>query len=192
MLKAVAAKPGAAPAAVEDRPAVRQDVEIPRPPDLRLHVIADYDLDEIFGYINPVMLYTRHLGLKNFEQALAAGDPKALELRAAVAAVEEVMLAAEDIRADAVYKFFPANSDGRRLLIYAPDGKRVLESFTFGRQSDPPGLCLADYVAPRSSGRVDYVCMMATTVGPGVRALADAMEETGRLPALAHPANTGA
>ena len=179
LLKAVATKPGAAPAAVEDRPAVRQDVEIPRPPDLRLHVIADYDLDQIFGYINPVMLYTRHLGLKNFEQALAAGDPKALELRAAVAAVEEVMLAAEDIRADAVYKFFPANSEGRRLLIYASDGKRVVESFTFGRQSDPPGLCLADYVAPRSSGRVDYICMMATTVGPGVRALADQWKKRG-------------
>jgi 5-methyltetrahydrofolate--homocysteine methyltransferase len=179
LLKAVAAKPGATPAAVEDRPAVRQDVEIPRPPDLRLHVIADYDLDQIFSYINPVMLYTRHLGLKNFEQAMAAGDPKAVELRAAVAAVEEVMLAAEDIRADGVYKFFPANSEGRRVLIYAPDGKRVLESFTFGRQSDPPGLCLADYVAPRSSGRVDYVCMMATTVGPGVRALADQWKAKG-------------
>jgi 5-methyltetrahydrofolate--homocysteine methyltransferase len=172
MLKAVAARP-AAEITVEDRPAVRQDVEIPRPPDLRPHILRDYDLDEIFSYINPVMLYTRHLGLKNAEQALAAGDPKALELRAAVAAVEEVMLAAEDIAASAVYKFFPANSDGRRLLIYAPDGKRVLESFTFGRQSDPPGLCIADYVAPRSSARVDYVAMFATTVGPGVRALAD-------------------
>ena len=63
------------------------------PPDLKLHVSRDYDLDEIFRYINPVMLYTRHLGFKNFEQALAAGDPKALELREAVEAVEEVMLA---------------------------------------------------------------------------------------------------
>jgi 5-methyltetrahydrofolate--homocysteine methyltransferase len=179
LLKAVAAKPGAAPAAVEDRPAVRQDVEIPRPPDLRLHIIRDYDLDEIFSYINPVMLYTRHLGLKNAEQALADGAPKALELRAAVAAVEEVMLATQDIRASGVYKFFPVNSDGRRLLIYAPDGKRVLESFTFGRQSDAPGLCLADYVAPLSAKRVDYVCMLATTVGPGVRALAEQWKKQG-------------
>src|SRR5579875_791444 len=172
MLKAVASKP-AADAKIEDRPAVRQDVEIPRPPDLRLHLIKNYDLDQIFGYINPVMLYTRHLGLKNAEQAMAARDPKAIELRERVKAVEEVMLAADDIRADAAYKFFPANSDGHHLLIYAPDAKRIIEEFTFGRQADPPGLCLADYVAPRSSGRVDYVCMMATTIGPGVRTLAE-------------------
>jgi len=179
MLKAVGTQAAPARASVEDRPAVRQDVEIPRPPDLRLHVVRNHDLDEIFGYINPVMLYTRHLGLKNADQALAAGDPKAIELREAVRAVEEVMLAAQDIHANGVYKFFPANSEGRRLLIYAPDGKRVLESFTFGRQSDPPGLCLADYVAPRSSERVDYVCMMATTVGPGVRALAEQWKAQG-------------
>jgi 5-methyltetrahydrofolate--homocysteine methyltransferase len=179
LLKAVGAPPAAALAPIEERPAVRQDVEIPRPPDLRLHVIENYDLDEIFSYINPVMLYTRHLGLKNAEQALAAGDPKAIELRQAVSAVEEIMLAAEDIRASGAYKFFPANSDGRRLLLYSADGKRLLDSFIFGRQSDPPGLCLADYVAPRSSGRVDYVCLMATTVGPGVRALAEQWKKQG-------------
>ncbi len=179
MLKAVAAQPAAPQSAVEDRPAVRQDVEIPRPPDLRLHLLKDYDLDRIFSYINPAMLYSRHLGLKNAEQALAGGDPKAVELRAAVRAVEEVMLAASDIRANGAYKFFPANSQGHRLLIYSADGKRVLESFTFGRQSDPPGLCLADYVAPRSSGRVDYVAMMATTVGPGVRHLAEEWKRRG-------------
>ena len=125
------------------------------------------------------MLYTRHLGLKNAEQALAEGDAKALELRAAIAAVEEVMLRAENIQANGAYKFFPANSEGHQLLIYASDGKRVLETFTFGRQSDPPQLSLADYVAPRSSGRVDYVCMMATTVGPGVRALAEEWKKQG-------------
>ena len=35
---------------------------VPVPPDLRLHLIRDYDLAEIFKYINPVMLYVRHLG----------------------------------------------------------------------------------------------------------------------------------
>ena len=60
---------------------------------MKLHLIKDYDLGEIFRYINPVMLYTRHLGFKNFENALAAGDPKATELRKIVARVEDEMLA---------------------------------------------------------------------------------------------------
>lgn len=181
-LLAAAAKPQAngAPREGAARSSVRRDVEIPLPPDLKLHIIRNYDLGEIFEYINPVMLYTRHLGFKNFEQALAAADPKARELRAAVESVEQEMLAREDIAANALYKFFPAQSDGDRVvMILSPDGKTVLESFTFGRQSDPPYLCLADYIAPRDSGRLDYLAMFVTTIGPGVRALAERWKEAG-------------
>jgi len=64
-------------------------------------------------------------------------------------------------------------------MIYSPDGKTVLESFTFGRQSDPPHLCLADYVAARDSGRTDYLCMFVTTIGTGVRALAEDWKNKG-------------
>jgi 5-methyltetrahydrofolate--homocysteine methyltransferase len=165
--------------AVTVGPAVRQDVAIPTPPDLKLHVLRDYDLQEIFSYINPVMLYTRHLGYKNFDQALAQGDLKARELHASVAAIEELMLQRPDIKAQAVYKFFPANSDGERLLIYSSDGASLLETLVFGRQSKAPGLCLSDYVQPRASGRKDYVCFFATTVGPGVRELADKLKGSG-------------
>jgi 5-methyltetrahydrofolate--homocysteine methyltransferase len=180
-LLASAAKP-AAPAPIAGRrpSSVRQDVEIPLPPDLKPHVVRAYDLAEVFRYINPVMLYTRHLGLRNYDAALASGDPRAKELTAAVAEVEEVMLSRADIGANAIYRFFPARSDGdRTVMIYSSDGKTVLESFIFGRQSDEPGLCLADYVAPRSSGRTDYLCMFVTTIGAGVRALADEWKDRG-------------
>ncbi len=161
-------------------PAVIYEGPIPEPPDLKLHLIRDYDLEEILRYVNPVMLYTRHLGFRHFEQALAAGDAKALELKAAVDAVEDEMLARPDITARAAYRFFPVHSNGdRTMMVYAPDGKRVLETFTFGRQSDAPGLCLADYVTPAASGRPDYIAMMVTTIGDGVRALAEEWKERG-------------
>jgi len=161
-------------------PAVSYGGPIPEPPDLKLHLLHNYSLEEIFRYINPVMLYTRHLGFKNFASAIADGDPKAIELQGVVAAVEEAMLARPDIAASAAYRFFPAHSDGdRTLMVYAPDGKRVLESFTFGRQTDDPGLCLADYVTPVSTGRTDYVAMMVTTIGEGVRALAEEWKDKG-------------
>ena len=153
---------------------------IPEPPDLKLHLLRNYDLEEVFRYINPVMLYTRHLGFKLFDQALAAGDRKAVELQAAVTAVEEEILARHDITARAAYRFFPVHSDGdRSMLAYGADGKRVLETFRFGRQSDEPGLCLADYVTPVSSGRIDYLCMFVTTIGEGVRALAEEWKDRG-------------
>jgi 5-methyltetrahydrofolate--homocysteine methyltransferase len=175
------AKPVATPSRAARRvSAVRQDIEIPPPPDLKPHVVRDYDLGEIFRYINPVMLYSRHLGLRNYEQALADGDSRAKELSAAVAWVEEVILARSDIVANAIYRFFPARSDGDRTIeICAPDGKTVLDSFVFGRQSDEPGLCLADYVAPRGAGRTDYLGMFVTTIGTGVRALAEEWKERG-------------
>jgi 5-methyltetrahydrofolate--homocysteine methyltransferase len=177
----------AAARAVESRarparrgPAVSYDGPIPEPPDLKLHLLRDYSLEDIFPYINPVMLYTRHLGFKNFATAIAENDPKAIELQAVVAAVEDEMLARPDITASAAYRFFPAHSDGdRTLVVCAPDGKRMLESFTFGRQTDDPGLCLADYVTPVSSGGTDYVALMVTTIGEGVRALAEEWKDKG-------------
>jgi len=165
---------------VRHGPAVVYDGPIPEPPDLKLHLVRDFDLEQIFRYINPVMLYARHLGFKNFEQAFAAGDPKALELQAAIAAVEDEILARPDITARAAYRFFAAHSDGDRVLtVYAPDGKHPLERFIFGRQSETPGLCLADYVTPAASGRPDYLAMMVTTIGEGVRALAEEWKDQG-------------
>lgn len=162
------------------RSAVRPVETVPTPPDLRLHVLRDYDLDAVFRYINPAMLYTRHLGFKGkIEEALAAGNPKARELREQVDAVEAIMLAREDIAAKAVYRFFPAHADGDTLIVYAGDGRTVLDSFRFGRQAAEPHLCLADFVLPVDAGRPDYVCLFATTVGPGVRALAEQWKERG-------------
>ncbi len=159
---------------------VGHDFDVPNPPDLRLHVISDYDLTEIFPYINPQMLYVRHLGYKGrFAEALEQEESDALELRDQVRRVEDIMLAHPDIRANAVFKFFPCHSDGQTLLVYAPDGETVLERFYFGRQSQREGLCLADYARPVGSGQPDYVAMFTTTVGPGVRALADEMRERG-------------
>ena len=149
---------------------------IPNPPDLRLHTLRDYNLEDIFGYINPQMLYVRHLGYKGrFAEDLAAGERAAAELRDSVRRVEDLVLARSDISASAVFKFFPCRADGQTLLIYSPDGATVLERFYFGRQSQREGLCLADYVLPRSAGddsAMDYAGMFVTTIGPGVRDLA--------------------
>ena len=161
-------------------PALHYDGPIPEPPDLSLHIVRSYDLDEVFRYINPVMLYTRHLGFRNFDHAFESGDPKAMELHAEVSAVEDEMLARHDINARAAYRFFRAHSDGDRTLkIYSVDGARVLETFRFGRQSNEPGLCLADYATLDSSGRTDYICMFVTTVSEGVRALAEQWKQEG-------------
>ena len=79
-----------------------------------------------------------------------------------------------------MFKFFPCYSDGQELVITQSDGSTEVERFYFGRQSDREGLCLTDYVRPAGDGPIDYVAMFATTVGPGVRALAERWKESGR------------
>ena len=153
----------------------------PQPPDLRLHVLHDYDLDEIFGYINPQMLYVRHLGYRGrFWEALRNDEPKAVELRRQVQRVEDIMLSRSDIAANAVFKFFPCRSEGQWLVIYESDGTTELERFYFGRQQEREGLCLTDYARPVGDGPNDYLAMFATTVGPGVRDLSERWKNEGR------------
>ncbi len=83
-------------------------------------------------------------------------------------------------------------SDGDALLIYGPTAAiRSSASTSAGRRRTAVSR-LADFTLPRDSGRADYVAMFATTVGPGVRALADEWKDARRLPALAHPAGAGA
>jgi 5-methyltetrahydrofolate--homocysteine methyltransferase len=187
-----AGEPAAAPPAQ-----VRHDFPIPSPPDLLPHVLRDFDMARLFPYINPQMLYVRHLGFKGrFADALAAGDPAAQELRDAVRRVEDLALADPNIAANAVFKFFPCQAEGQKLLVYGPDGRTVLETFYFGRQSGREGLCLSDYVLPKStpapSGKenppfearplagMDYIAMFVTSVGAGVLGHSERLKGAGQ------------
>jgi 5-methyltetrahydrofolate--homocysteine methyltransferase len=159
---------------------IRHDRPIPTPPDLKRHVLDRLPLEDVFAYLNPAMLYGKHLGLRgNLESLLAQGDEKAKRLRERVAAVENEVLANGAMAARGVFRFFPAQSEGDTILLYGP-GHRVLESFTFPRQSTGEGLCLADFVAPRSTGVTDYVALFAVTCGGGVRELAERWKAEGR------------
>jgi 5-methyltetrahydrofolate--homocysteine methyltransferase len=159
---------------------IGRDHPIPSPPDLKTHVVDDLDLADVFTYVNPLMLYTRHLGFKgDLKKAIADNDARAIELRDAVEAVEAEMLARKDIGARAVFRFFPARAAGTRLEICNPSFDQVVGGFEFGRQHRDGGLCLTDFVASADSGVRDYVAMFTTTVGPGVRALAEAWKEKG-------------
>jgi 5-methyltetrahydrofolate--homocysteine methyltransferase len=83
------------------------------------------------------------------------------------------MLTRPDIRARAAYKFFRAASVEDDLLILSPNGEDVLSRFQFGRQEEGEGLCISDYVSPLALGKHDYIGSFVTTIGPGVRDLAN-------------------
>ena len=159
------------------------DYPDPAPPDLKLHVLDDYDLDAIFPYINPVMLYTRHLGFKGkFERR--ARRRRRQGARAADAAsqqVEDEMLRRPDIRARAVYKFFRAHEPrARRYCCSIPTAASVTWSASTSAASNATAASASPTTsAARERGRPDYVALFATTVGPGVRALAEEWKNEG-------------
>jgi 5-methyltetrahydrofolate--homocysteine methyltransferase len=85
------------------------------------------------------------------------------------------------ITARGVYGFWPANSDGDDIVLYTPDRSRELTRFNLLRQQEQVGeggsyRSLADFVAPRRSGIVDYVGAFAVTAGIGAADLAAAFE----------------
>ena len=182
------ARPTAAPARVASNgqrapqtSSVTHAHPIPSPPDLRLHVIEDHDLEEIFAYINPTMLYGKHLGLKgNLDTLLEQRDDKAMALHTQVRALQDRVVAKNLMRAKAVYKFFPAQSEGNTLLVYNAAGSQVIETFAFPRQLHGQGLCLSDFVAPRAGGRMDYIALFAVTCGDGIRELSEGYKQAGQ------------
>jgi 5-methyltetrahydrofolate--homocysteine methyltransferase len=142
------------------------------------------NLPEIWSYINPQMLYVRHLGYRtNFENALAARDPKALEL---FHAVEEVKAdAGKFMNVRVLWRFYDAEAEGNsiRLFVHHGDTGGVTENdgktehtFTFPRQRKEDGLCLADYVMAGG----DSVGVLVTTAGEGVREHAEAYKQAGQ------------
>ncbi|MBI1852335.1 MAG: methionine synthase [Planctomycetes bacterium] len=162
------------------RTAIHHDAPPPAPPDFLPHEVRDFDLDTLFAYVNPTMLYGHHLGLRGrLEGLLARGDAKAEELHRAVTALQDEVVAKKLLHPRALYRFFRAASDGDALLVLSPDGKRVLETIAFPRQRTGEGLCLADFVAPRTAAVADNVCFFVTTAGEGVRKIANLWKDRG-------------
>lgn len=160
---------------------ISTDAPVFIPPDLDRHVLRDYPINHIIPYINMQMLLGHHLGLRgSVDQLLAQGDDKAVQLKETVDTILQEAINKGIIRAQAMYRFFPAQSSGDDILIYDPnDTTKILKTFTFPRQRVEPFLCLADFLKSVDSGVMDYVGFLVVTAGQGIRELSDQWKESG-------------
>jgi 5-methyltetrahydrofolate--homocysteine methyltransferase len=144
--------------------------EIPKPPFYGSRIVEIKDLTKVFSFINETALFK---GQWQFKQGRRTSEeykallestvyPKFRELKAL--AIREKLLEAK-----VVYGYFPCNSQGNDLIIYQDDSKTERLRFTFPRQPiDQRGgqrLCLADYFAPKDSGRIDVIAFQLVTMG---------------------------
>jgi len=165
----------------ERSPAI-QDAEVLKPQDFEEHIIEDYDLMEIFDYINPVMLYTKHLGLKgSYPRLIESKDEKAIKLTKQVDEVKEYILKNQIFHPRAIYKFFECNSEKNRINIY--EDENLVEVLPFPRQKSGEKLCASDFIRQKTHGKDtitrDTVGFFVTTCGEGIMEKAKELRENG-------------
>ncbi len=87
------------------------------------------------------------------------------------------------LEAKAVVGFFPANSIDEDIILYTDESRTErLETLHHLRQQNvkapgKPNYCLADFIAPASSGKADYVGGFAVTTGIGIENKLQAFEK---------------
>jgi 5-methyltetrahydrofolate--homocysteine methyltransferase len=162
-----------------ERSAVVTDApNIPEPPFWGVRVVKNYDLREIFNYINDTALFKNQWQLKTASQEDYARLVEE-KYRPIKRKLEEEVIAAGWFEPKVVYGYFPAQGDGNDVVVYDPsswsDGRprpsapthpRDLLRFTFPRQKEGRRLCISDFFAAPSSGKMDVIGLSLVTIGP--------------------------
>jgi 5-methyltetrahydrofolate--homocysteine methyltransferase len=159
----------------------------PKPPDFERHVITNTPLPHLWRFVNPLMLYGRHLGFKGaLARTLESADPAELRETEAGRKALEVREVVNQVKAEceaglmnpvALYQFVRAESEGDRLRLLDAGGAELC-FFDFPRQPREPGLCLADLVNPRGAPE-DAICVFLTSAGAGIRGRAEDLKRQG-------------
>ncbi|WP_027390103.1 methionine synthase [Chrysiogenes arsenatis] len=157
-------------------PATIAEITPPTPPDFERHIVTvkGDQIREIFEYINPAMLFGKHLGFKGYTQALESGDPKALKLRDSVQVLLDELVANPAVQLQGVYQYYRAQrTQPETVTIYV--GEATKRELRFPRD-ERQGISLADY--HRAEGG-DNLALMAVTAGATFSQLALAAKDQG-------------
>jgi 5-methyltetrahydrofolate--homocysteine methyltransferase len=155
-------------------------VDLPRPEFLGTRVYRDVPLADLVPFIDWAPFFSAwelHGRFPDILQDEIVGT-EARRLHADALRLLDQIVRERRFTAHGVIGFWPCNADGDDVELYADESRsRVIGRCHHLRQqlekpSDQSNLCLADYVAPKESGRVDYCGGFAVTAGHGVEAFA--------------------
>jgi 5-methyltetrahydrofolate--homocysteine methyltransferase len=153
-------------------------VDIPRPEFLGTRAFDPVPLEEIVPFIDWGPFFSAWELKGRYPEILKdpAVGAEATKLFADAQALLRRIVAEKRYTARAVLGFWPANAVGDSVEVYSDESRsRVVTTFHFLRQQlDKPAgqfnACLADFIAPRESGRIDYIGGFAVTSGHGAEA----------------------
>jgi 5-methyltetrahydrofolate--homocysteine methyltransferase len=177
----------------EPRDAIAE-AAIPQPPfwGVRTERAADFELKTLFEYINPTALFKNQWQLKTASQVdyVRLVEEK---YKPILAALEKDAIEGGWFDPQVVYGYFPCQSNGNDLIVYAPSAGLTLEDFrsaspswetsalkagealpkdlpellrfTFPRQAEGRRLSISDYFLAQRSGRTDVIALSVVTIG---------------------------
>ena len=187
--KAAAVDEETGPVFAERSPVVKDAPNIPVPPFWGVKVRKDFELRELFPFINETALFKNQWQLKTASQEdyLRLVEEK---FRPIKKKLEEEVIASGILEPKVVYGYFPAQSEGNDTIVYDPGsvpgqvgtGLRPVEAepgsageistqpkellrFTFPRQREGRKLSISDFFAPKSSGKMDVIGLSLVTMG---------------------------
>ncbi len=174
--KAVAVDEETGPVFVDRSPVVTDAPDIPQPPFWGVRVRKDFDLRELFPYINETALFKNQWQLKTASQEdyLRLVETK---FRPIKKQLEDDVVASGIFEPKVIYGYFPAQGEGNDIVVYEPyEGARTgaiapgaklkeLLRFTFPRQREGRKLCISDFFARKNSGVMDVLGLSLVTIG---------------------------
>lgn len=150
-----------------------------------IKVFDDYPISEIREYISWVFFFVVWQLRGKFPDILK--DPKmgveATRLFEDAKRMLDRIIEEKWLQARGVVGFYPANSVGDDIELYSEEGrKEVIARFVnlrnqVERSDGSPNYCLSDFIAPRESGRIDYLGVFAVTAGVGIEKKLKEFEE---------------
>jgi 5-methyltetrahydrofolate--homocysteine methyltransferase len=148
-------------------PDVVTDNEVFVPPFVGSRVVKGLPIDEIAGYLNETALFRNQWGFR------PEGGENDDEFKARIRPTlrDELAKAKADglLVPQVVYGYFPANSDGNDLVIWADETRSAERArFSYPRQTKAPYYCIADFFRPADNGQIDYAGFSIVTMGPAV------------------------
>ncbi|MGC9198586.1 MAG: methionine synthase [Acidobacteriaceae bacterium] len=168
-------------------PIVWSTKDIPTPERLGVQVLKSFPLETLREYIDWTPFF-HAWGLKGIyprileERGKGEEDGQGAEARRIFADGNRLLdriVAKKLLTANGVYGLFPASAVGDDVELYSDEERRqVTERFYFLRQQahregSEPCRCLADFIAPGSSGLGDHLGAFAVTSGIGLKELCD-------------------
>jgi 5-methyltetrahydrofolate--homocysteine methyltransferase len=171
----------------EVRSDVSTTVPVPTPRFWGSRVVEGIDLEDLYPFINPVALFRGQWGFK--KGALSDAEYDAMiddKVIPIFNRLKDRCKAEKILEPKVVYGYYPVNSEGDDLIVYAPppqmgnhaikpQGLTELLRFTFPRQPDKKRLCISDFFRPVSSGEIDVLGLHCVTMGPKASEAAKAL-----------------